>query len=69
MLMNSSIPAEDIYVFNVNYKAEKELVAITDFNGRIHKNINPAKKYLSGVYGGVPFAADIDFEDILENLS
>lgn len=69
MLMNSSIPVEDIYVFNVNYKAEKELIAITDFNGRIHKNINPAKKYLNGVYGGVPFAADIDFEDILENLS
>ncbi|MDE6141274.1 MAG: AAA family ATPase, partial [Bacilli bacterium] len=68
MLIESDIPKENIYVFNVNGNAEKELLAITDFNGRIHKNINPRKKYLNGFFGGVPSMNDIDFEDIIDNL-
>lgn len=68
MLIDSLIPKENIYVFNANSKAEKELIAITDFNGRIHKNNNPRKKYLSGLYGGVPMSADIDFEELIESL-
>ena len=69
MLIDSSIPNEDIYVFNANSKAFKELIAITDFDGRIHKNNSPRKKYLSGLYGGIPMFTDIDFDDILENLN
>ena len=68
MLIDSSIPDEDIYIFNANSKAEKELIAITDFNGRIHKNNSPRKKYLKGVYGGIPMFTDIDFEELIENL-
>lgn len=68
MLIESDIPNENIYVFNVNGNAEKELIAITDFNGRIHKNINPRKKYLNGVFGGIPTVSDVDFEDIIDNL-
>ena len=69
MLIDSSIPNEDIYVFNANSKAFKELIAITDFDGRIHKNNNPRKKYLSGLYGGIPMFTDIDFDEILDNLN
>lgn len=68
MLINSSIPSENIYILNANSKAEKELIAITDFSGRIHKNNNPRKKYLNGIYGGIPMPADIDFEELIENL-
>lgn len=68
MLIDSLIPPESIYIFNVNKKAEKDLVPITDFAGRIYKNNNPQKKYLSGIYGGIPFTSDIDFEDLIENL-
>lgn len=68
MLINSSIPSENIYILNANSKAEKELIAITDFNGRIHQNNNPRKKYLNGIYGGIPMPADIDFEELIENL-
>lgn len=68
MLIDSSIPHENIYIFNVNSKAEKELIAITDFDGRIHKNNSPRKKYLSGVYGGIPMFNDIDFEELIDNL-
>ena len=68
MLISSTIPSESIYVFNANSKAEKELIAITDFEGRIHKNNSPQKRYLSGMYGGVPMFTDIDFEELIENL-
>lgn len=68
LLMDSEIPKEDIYVFNVNKFAEKELIPINEFNGRIHKNINPQKKFLSGMYGGIPFVSDIDFDEMIEKL-
>ncbi len=68
MLIDSSIPHENIYIFNANSKSEKELIAITDFEGRIHKNNSPRKKYLNGVYGGIPMFTDIDFEELIENL-
>ena len=69
MLIDSSIPNEDIYIFNADSKAFKELIAITDFDGRIHKNNSPMKKYLHGLYGGIPMFTDIDFDEILENLN
>lgn len=68
MLIDSSIQPENIYIFNANSKAEKELIAITDYNGRLHKNNNPMKKYLSGLYGGIPMTNDIDFEELISNL-
>ena len=68
MLLESDIPKENIYVFNVNKNADKELIAITDFNGRIHKNINPRKKYLNGMYGGIPIISDIDFDELIDGL-
>ena len=68
MLIDSSIPHEDIYVFETNSKAEKELIAITEFEGRIHKNNNPQNKYLKGVYGGIPMSSDIDFDWLVDNL-
>ena len=66
MLIESDIRKDNIYVFNVNRDAYKELIPITDFNGRIHKNINPRKKYLSNAYGGVPIVSTIDFDELLD---
>lgn len=68
MLIESEISKENIYIFRADRNAEKELIAITEFNGRIHKNINPRKKYLNGMYGGVPIVSDIDFEELIDNL-
>ena len=68
MLIDSSIPHDNIYIFNANSKSEKEVIAITNFEGRIHKNNSPRRKYLNGVYGGIPMPADIDFEELIENL-
>lgn len=68
LLIESDIPKENIYIFRANKDAEKELVAITEFSGHVHKNINPRKKYLNGMYGGIPMTMDIDFEELIDNL-
>ena len=68
MLIDAKIPNESVYVLIANSKAEKELIAITDFNERIQKNNSPQKKYLKGLYGGVPLFTDIDFDDLLNIL-
>lgn len=68
MLIESDILKDSVYIFNVNRDAVKDLVPITAFDGRIHPNINPRKKYLKGFYGGIPSLTTIDFDDLIENL-
>lgn len=68
MLLESNISKDGIYIFQVDYKANKELVALTDFNERIHKNLNVRKRYLSGLYGGVPSISDVDFNELISRL-
>lgn len=68
MLFDSLIPHRDIYVFNVNSNAEKKLLAITDFENTIQRNHSPRKQYLNGLYGGVPMASDIDYDELIDIL-
>lgn len=68
MLLESKIDKENIYIFNVNQRAEKELVPITVFEKRIHPNLNIQKRYLNGMYGGVPIAMNLDFDDLNDIL-
>ena len=68
MLLETDIAKNNIYVFNVDSLGNKKLIPITDFNGRIHKNLNARKQYLKGMYGGVPFANAIDFDELIETL-
>ena len=68
MLLESEINKNSLYVFVVNDEGKKELLPISDFEERFHPNLNIRKRYLSGMYGGIPFPMDIDFEDILQDL-
>lgn len=68
-LMESEIKKDNIYVFNISSKGDKELIPITDFEKRIHPNLNVRKRYLSGLYGGVPYSMDIDFDEIDDIMS
>ena len=62
------MPTGSIYIFRANKNAEKTLISLDDFQERIQKNNNPQKKYLSGLFGGVPIISDIDFEELIDNL-
>ncbi len=59
-------PMDSIYMFNLDYEANKEFVCIKEFD-RIQKNHNIRKKYLNGEFGGIPIVSEFDFEDVIEN--
>lgn len=67
-ILINSMPIGSVYIFRANKNAEKTLISLDDFQERIQKNNNPQKKYLSGLFGGVPIISDIDFEELIDNL-
>lgn len=67
-ILINSMPTGSVYIFRANKNAEKTLISLNDFQERIQKNNNPQKKYLSGLFGGVPIISDIDFEELIDNL-
>lgn len=68
ILLESELKKEDIYLFNVNYNAEKKLISLTEFGERNHKNFNMRKRYISGLYNGIPFVSEIDFDELVFSL-
>ena len=63
MLLESGLPKDCMYIFNVDENADKELLPISEFEERIHPNLNIRKRYLKGMYGGIPMMMDIDFDE------
>ena len=68
LLIESDIPKDNIYIFKVDKDANKELIPITSIAGRIQATENSRKKYLKGLYGGIPITSDIDFDDVLKSF-
>lgn len=68
MLLESDLAKENVYIFNVDQNADKELVPLTEFEKRIHPNLNIRKRYLKGLYGGIPMTMDIDFDDLVDMI-
>lgn len=66
MFMESDIAKDCVYIFKVDKNANKELIPLTDFEERIHPNLNIRRRYLKGMYGGIPISMDIDFSELLE---
>lgn len=63
-LLETEIKKEYIYLFNIDSNGKKILIPITEYE-REHPNTNFRKRYLKGLYGGIPMIDDIDFDDIL----
>lgn len=64
-ILESDIKKECIYIFNIDSNGKKILVPITDYE-KEHPNINFRKRYLKGIYYGIPIVSSLDFTDILE---
>lgn len=60
--------SKNAFVIKVDNEGKKELIAISDFEGRIHPNINVRKRYLRGDYFGVPQPMELDYYNFLELL-
>lgn len=66
MLLDSDVDPDYLYTFNVDRDARKTLCAITEYEDRKHPNKNHRKRYLQGMYGGIPIEQDIDFDELKE---
>lgn len=63
-LLETEIKKDYIYLFNIDSNGKKILIPITEYE-REHPNTNFRKKYLKGLYGGIPMIDNIDFDDLL----
>lgn len=63
-LLETAIKKDYIYLFNIDSNGKKILIPITEYE-REHPNTNFRKRYLKGLYGGIPMIDDIDFDDLL----
>lgn len=63
-LLETEIKKDCIYLFNIDSNGKKILIPITEYE-REHPNTNFRKRYLKGLYGGIPMIDDIDFDDLL----
>ena len=68
LLEEDFINKDSIYIFKVDENANKELLSLNKFEGRIHPNLSIRKRYLKGLYGGIPFPMDIDFNELIEGM-
>lgn len=66
-LLETEIKKDYIYLFNIDSNGKKILIPITEYE-REHPNTNFRKRYLKGLYGGIPMIDDIDFDDILNQI-
>lgn len=67
-LLLETLKKENIYVIVTNYEGNKNVNCIEDYDFRIQKNNNIRNLYLKGLFGGIPFIGDIDFNIIKEEL-
>lgn len=67
-LLLRNLKPEYTYVININAKGQKEILSIKDFE-RIQGHNNPFKRYINGIYGGIPIPSYFDFDDIISEVS
>mgnify|MGYP001695103715 CR=1 FL=1 len=68
LLLEEEFIKDSIYIFKVDENANKKLLSLNKFEGRIHPNLSIRKRYLKGLYGGIPFPMDIDFNELIEGM-
>ena len=68
LLLEEEFIKDSIYIFKVDENANKKLLALNKFEGRVHPNLSIRKRYLKGLYGGIPFPMDIDFNELIEGV-
>lgn len=67
LLLEDTLSAKEAYVFYINNDASKELVSLDQFE-KSQPNLNKRKRYLVGMYGGLPYPMDVDFLELNETL-
>ena len=64
-LLLDSLEPESIYILRSKIDGEKELVCVTDYAFRTHRNNSIRHKYLQGIYQGVPQIGYLDLNELV----
>lgn len=64
LLMEKAVPPDSLYFIVINSDGNKEVLCLTDYNQRTHPNNNIRDLYLKGMYEGIPYMMDIDFDEM-----
>lgn len=68
-LLESDVLKKVAFVLTSTSEDNKQIQPFTAYeDGRIHANLNLRKRYLGGLYGGVPVPMTVDFDSISQNL-
>lgn len=67
-LLLESIDIKSAYIVNIDYLGNKEVKCLEKYP-RIQGSNNPRIMYLKGLFGGVPFCENIDFNEIVSMLN
>lgn len=68
-LLMRQLPPESVYIIKTDYRGCKEIVCVKEFDYKIQKNNNIQNLYLNGIYTGIPFTGNLDFDDIIEEMT
>lgn len=64
-LLLESIESQSAYVIYVDSEGNKEARCFDDYEVRVQKTNNMRNLYLKGMYGGIPYASEIDFSFLI----
>lgn len=68
LLLEKTLDSKEAYVFYIDQEASKKLISIDQFE-KVQPNLNMRKRYIEGLYGGVPYLMDVDFLELNEVLN
>ena len=62
-----TVNVHDLYVITVDYEGNKEAVCLDEFS--IQNTDNPRLKYMRGLFGGIPYNQDIEYDTIIDCIN
>ena len=69
LLLETDIENKYLYILIVDQDGNKEINSLDKYELRVHKNHNRRSQYLKGLYYGVPFVGNLDFDLVADQLS
>jgi len=69
LLLETDIENKYLYILIIDQDGNKRINSLDKYELRVHQNHNRRSQYLKGLYYGVPFVGNLDFELVADQLS
>lgn len=67
-LMLDELNKNNVYILDSNIEGFKEIVPISDYDGRIQKNNSIRSMYIKGALGGIPNTENVNFKELINSM-